>query len=172
MHRVITFLAITSLAWAISCDPDIPEYQRGDPSTAVVTLDETHPGWGSQACTSCHSGAHYDYYEVEQCSICHGGNGGEVVPATHDTPQVEESHTGWQRADCGACHSLSGTHDGAFSAPACGVCHGGNGAPERPQNHWLTNCNDCHAAGPEPWNSCTHTGYEPDAPRACRYCHR
>ncbi len=155
-----------------ACEADEDDYLRGDPTNAVVTLDDTHTGWDQSDCSGCHSPVHSAAYTVDQCSICHGGNGGEVQPATHDTPQLTEDHAGWLQADCGTCHSATGTHLGAYVIPACGVCHGSNGGPLRPNNHWLTHCNDCHATGPEAWNDCTHTGYELDAPQSCRYCHQ
>lgn len=175
MHRIPVLLLIVfvgSVGALSACEADLYDYPRGDPTTAVVTLDDTHPGWNQSECLTCHGGAHNAAYTVEQCSICHGGNGGEVQPATHDTVQLDETHSGYRMADCATCHSASGSHGGAYEIPACGVCHGSNGGPLRPSNHWLTHCNDCHASGPEAWNACTHTGYEADAPRACRYCHR
>ena len=118
-------------------------------------LTEAHPGWGSDGCAGCHStlDLHATGLDDTGCGACHGDNGGAVDPPTNPVPQLTDAHYGWQNADCGVCHSLSGTHDGEFDAPTCGVCHGSNGGPLRPDNHWLTNCNDCHAAGPEPWNS-------------------
>ncbi len=164
-------LIVSSVALG-ACEADAYDYPRGDPTTAVVTLDDTHAGWEQSDCTMCHGNAHSGAYTVDQCSICHGGNGGEVQPATHDTPQLTADHAGWLQADCASCHSATGTHGGDYEVPACGVCHGSNGGPLRPDNHWLTNCNDCHASGPEAWNSCTHTGYEIAAPKSCRYCHQ
>ncbi len=96
-------------------------------------------------------------------------------PRGDPTPVVaplDETHPGWLNMDCAGCHSETETHDGAHTAPACGQCHGSNGGPLRPANHWLTHCNDCHAAGPEAWNSATHAGYDLDAPTTCRYCHQ
>ncbi len=155
-----------------ACETDFPDFPRGDPTTAVVTLDDTHPGGELSDCSMCHTDGHDGAYTADQCSICHGGNGGEVQPATHDTPQLTGDHAGWLQADCAACHSATGTHGGAYEVPTCGVCHGSNGGPLRPNNHWLTHCNDCHASGPEAWNSDTHTEYELESPKSCRYCHQ
>jgi len=137
-------------------------------------LTEAHPGWESTGCTGCHSNVvdHAAGLEDIGCGSCHGDNGGALEPATNPAPQLTDTHFGWLNADCGICHSASGTHGGMFELPACGACHGSNGGPLRPDNHWLTDCNDCHASGPEPWNACSHTGYELDAPRSCRYCHK
>lgn len=138
-------------------------------------LRSAHPGWESGTCDGCHSDVekHPAGLVPMECGGCHGDNGGGLGPVPSPAvPTLDSSHFGWRNADCAECHSAAGTHGGAYTIPGCGGCHGSNGGPLRPENHWLTDCNDCHADGPEPWNGCSHEGYALQAARACILCHR
>ena len=140
----------------------------------AVVLTDDHPGWTGAGCTACHAAppGHDPTLPNEGCGTCHGANGSALLPPVNPTPQLTALHTGWERADCGQCHLAQSSHGGSYTITECGACHGVNGGPTRPADHWLTHCNDCHAAGPEAWNAATHTGYEALAPRACLDCHR
>lgn len=143
-------------------------------SNGAPTLGASHSGWGLDGCATCHPNptSHSGDLSTSGCVGCHGTNGSAASLPTVSIPMVNEAHTGWGWANCGACHSDTGTHGGAYAMTSCGACHGGNGAPDRPRNHWLEGCNDCHADGPYPFNPYTHQGFEHSEPRACVYCHR
>lgn len=74
---------------------------------------------------------------------------------------LSETHSGWRRADCTSCHA--GVHGDGFPLPACGECHGTNGAPTRPSGHANDTCLDCHADH--------HSGIGFQSPSDCRMCH-
>ena len=86
----------------------------GPPGDAPIA-DDTHMGWKSATCDSCHDLPVDDHTSVyaPDCAACHGGNGAcdaaAVVDVAHD-PTL----------DCTACHGLR--HDYS-AAEDCTSCH-------------------------------------------------
>ncbi len=198
------------------CNDEFDYAARGGPPDPVVPLGQLHPGYGSASCGLCHEldQVHEAHYTVDDCAVCHGGNGAPRLALNHPeycepchgppsphgaafsfdrcthchlhndgggrpenrqeatgTPAIDDSHPGWGNADCVGCHPTSWPHQSAYSFTVCGACHGPNGGPDRPENHYLERCNDCHQDGPAPWNDCTHSGYELAEPKGCLNCH-
>jgi len=66
-------------------------------------------------------------------------------------PHLSTKHTGWRKTDCAGCHDAAGLakkHSDAaqLRAPACGRCHGYNGAPHEAHAGVAFNpCASCHA---------------------------
>lgn len=156
-------LAVAVAAAPACTSVDDSYVPTGGPVVASNPVSESHPGWQMARCIGCHDNPHEGAYGFDACAGCHGGNG---------APTLGEDHTGWSQVDCGACHVQTDAHGGLFTFAACGGCHGGNGAPARPAPHWLAGCNDCHADGTAPWQSCSHDGLQASAPQSCIYCHR
>ena len=84
-----------------------------------------------------------------------------ATPGRDDT-QLSDAHSGWKNADCFACHDDQ--HRGGFSAGECATCHGNNGATQRPANHAINGCADCHAD--------SHAGANFVSPANCVACHK
>lgn len=90
----------------------------------------------------------------------------EVHATTSATPGVQSmvlsaTHSGWGMAGCQQCHLA---WHGGHRAPDCVVCHGRNGAPDRPEEHASDGCGSCHESAH------TELGFQP--PGDCASCHK
>lgn len=182
--QVLPLSADTHSGWRVAhCDPchdgvHQGAFATGDCATChggngAPTLTQAHQGWALGSCAGCHPSVagHAEGLTPAECAGCHGDNGAGLSPPAPAVPTLDATHFGWTRADCASCHDASAIHGPEVAPYTCGGCHGANGGAWRPADHWLTQCNDCHAQGPEGWNEATHADYAADAPTSCRFCH-
>jgi hypothetical protein len=74
---------------------------------------------------------------------------GGGAAAVGKAPHLTKKHTGWRQTQCESCHdaaSMAKKHADAASlrAPACGRCHGYNGAPHEAHAVPINPCASCH----------------------------
>ncbi len=84
-----------------------------------------------------------------------------ATPALLKT-QLDSGHAAYGKANCTGCHGSF--HNSGYASPDCARCHGPNGAPSAPAEHYNANCTLCHE------NS--HPKLSRRAPQDCSSCHR
>jgi NAD-dependent SIR2 family protein deacetylase len=93
---------------------------------------------------------------------------GGTAAGAGKAPRLTKKHSGWRQTQCESCHdatSMAKTHADAASlrAPACGRCHGYNGAPHEAHAVPINPCANCHGT----------VGHLKvfKAPEDCIFCH-
>jgi len=118
VHRIVCVLGCLSVLALVSCGSDssgngVNAITSATPGVASAVLTESHPGWRTSECASCHGVDHDSGYGPATCTGCHGLNGAPTRdPASHGPGSA-----------CASCHASQHAGQG-FEAPNdCATCH-------------------------------------------------